>query len=284
MPPDFATDIAAAPAIGFVHRKLPNADVYFIANAANRAVSTTASLRLHGVQAEWWNPFSGEREPALAQASGERTTVPMTLAPYESKILILSASNRPQEPTHIRKPAATTDFSTDWKVTFLGTGQTTTMAHLHSWTDDEATRYYSGRARYEKTIDLSSSLFNNRSKFTLDFGPGIAAEPGLQETPGMHALLDGPVREAAVVLVNGKRAGLVWHPPYEVDVTGAVQPGSNHFEITVGNLAINELAGHAPDTYTLLNLRYGERFQPQDMNNLRPLPSGILRPITLRVE
>jgi hypothetical protein len=26
----------------------------------------------------------------------------------------------------------------------------------------------------------------------------------------------------------------------------------------------------------------GDRFQPQDMNNLQPLPSGILGPITLR--
>jgi hypothetical protein len=26
----------------------------------------------------------------------------------------------------------------------------------------------------------------------------------------------------------------------------------------------------------LLNLKYGERFQAQDLNNLMPLPSGIL--------
>ena len=50
----------------------------------------------------------------------------------------------------------------------------------------------------------------------------------------------------------------------------------------MANLAINELAkGPLPD-YQALNAKYGERFQPQDMNNLQPLPSGILGSITLR--
>ena len=33
--------------------------------------------------------------------------------------------------------------------------------------------------------------------------------------------------------------------------------------------------------YRLLNLRYGEKFTPQDMNHLEPLPSGILGPLRL---
>jgi hypothetical protein len=100
----------------------------------------------------------------------------------------------------------------------------------------------------------------------------------------MHALLDGPVREAAIVVVNGKRAGVIWHPPYELNVTPYLQIGHNRLQITVGNLAINEMSGRAAPDYKLLNLRYGERFVPQDMQGLRPLPSGILRPVTLRAE
>ena|SRR5690242_12432547 len=100
----------------------------------------------------------------------------------------------------------------------------------------------------------------------------------------MHALLDSPVREAAVIVVNGKRAGAVWHRPYELDIKVYLQAGQNRLQITVGNLAINEMSGYATPDYQLLNLRYGERFVPQDMKGLRALPSGILRPVILRAE
>ena len=44
----------------------------------------------------------------------------------------------------------------------------------------------------------------------------------------------------------------------------------------MANTAINELAGQSLPDYKLLKLKYGDRFQPQDMENLQPLPSGIL--------
>jgi hypothetical protein len=38
--------------------------------------------------------------------------------------------------------------------------------------------------------------------------------------PGQHVWIDlGKVRDIAEVKVNGKAAGLVWAPPYRVDVT-----------------------------------------------------------------
>jgi hypothetical protein len=92
----------------------------------------------------------------------------------------------------------------------------------------------------------------------------------------MKAYFEGPIREAAEVYVNGKRAGFVWHPPYKVDVTSLLAVGTNTLRIIVGNTAINSLAGRALPTYRLLDERYGERFVPQDMVNLQALPSGIL--------
>jgi len=41
------------------------------------------------------------------------------------------------------------------------------------------------------------------------------------------------------------------------------------------------MAGHALPDYKLLNLRYGTRFDPQDMNNLQPVPAGLFGPIRL---
>jgi len=122
------------------------------------------------------------------------------------------------------------------------------------------------------------------ARVLLDFGPSVPVDPFLRETPGMQALLDGPVREEAIISVNGKRAGAVWHPPYELDIKSYLHPGENRLQITVGNLAINEMAGQAMPDYRLLNLRYGERFVPQDMQGLRPLPSGIVHSLSLRAE
>jgi hypothetical protein len=97
----------------------------------------------------------------------------------------------------------------------------------------------------------------------------------------MRALLEGPVREAAVVTVNGRRAGSIWCPPYSIDVTDFLHVGENRVRIIVANTAINYMAGHALPDYRLLNLRYGERFQPQDMDQVQPVPSGLLGRIRL---
>jgi hypothetical protein len=73
----------------------------------------------------------------------------------------------------------------------------------------------------------------------------------------------------------------VWHAPFNLDVTDFLHAGANEMQIVVGNTDINELAGRAGPDYRLLNLRYGEKFSPQDMDHLTPLPSGILGPLRL---
>jgi len=116
---------------------------------------------------------------------------------------------------------------------------------------------------------------------TLNFGEGTPIAPDPNDNHGTRALLDSPVREAAVVWVNGKRIGSVWSPPYTLDLTGALHRGENQIEIQVANTAINMLSGRAPVDYHLLTARYGQRFVPQDTDHLQPLPSGILGKILL---
>ena len=41
------------------------------------------------------------------------------------------------------------------------------------------------------------------------------------------------------------------------------------------------MAAHPLPDYKALNARYGERFQPQEMNEIRPVPAGLLGPVTL---
>ena len=97
----------------------------------------------------------------------------------------------------------------------------------------------------------------------------------------MQAALEAPIREAAVVYINDRRAGSIWCPPFSLEVTGLLKRGENKIKIVVANTAINYMAGHALPDYRLLNLRYGERFQPQDMDKVQPIASGLIGNIRL---
>jgi hypothetical protein len=127
------------------------------------------------------------------------------------------------------------------------------------------------------------------SQLLLDFGQAV---PTQREALADHtlrgnsfaALVVPPIREAATVFVNGKRAGSVWAPPYQIDVTGLLHAGTNTLRVDVYNTAINELAqgGRLPDVAALTN-QYGLRFRLQDFDDLKPLPSGILSTVQLVV-
>ncbi len=281
--PDFATG-AAAPAIGFIHRKLPAADIYFVANTSNHPVSTEATIRITGRNGEWWDVFTGAVSAAAIESSGTTTTLPLELAPYESRVLVFSKDARPPRSLRHSVEAGSLDVSAGWTVTFMSAKRTIQMDHLRSWTDDKETRYYSGEAVYEKSVRVSPSFLDGGNTVLLDFGPGEVVGPGTGHAPGMRALLESPVRESALVYVNGQSAGALWHPPYTLDVTRLLQAGENRLRIVVANLAINEMAGRALPDYRLLNLRYGTRFVPQGFENLQPLPAGILGRVELRIK
>jgi len=282
--PDFKT-FPQAPEIGFVHRKLPFADIYFLANTSNRPISTTATFRASEPYGEWWDPSSGH----ISQAS-TNSTVELNLQPYESRVVVFATGNpsaaarSKTKPSMSRPPRDVLDLGADWTVTFSDLGRSLHMDKLHSWADEEETRFYSGKAVYEKNFSVSPKILSLRTRVYLDFGPGTVVERPQAGHPRMRAWLEGPVREAAQVFVNDKAAGSIWKPPYELEISGALHPGENHLKIVVGNLAINTLAGHPLPDYKLLNSRYGERFVPQDMENLQPLPSGLLGPLRLIIQ
>jgi hypothetical protein len=97
----------------------------------------------------------------------------------------------------------------------------------------------------------------------------------------MHAYYDPPIHEAALVSINGRPAGALWHPPYRLDVTKLLKPGTNHIEIRVYNTALNAWSALPPHDYGPLKAKYGDRFQMQDLDKVKPIPSGILGTIQL---
>jgi hypothetical protein len=215
--------------------------------------------------------------------------IDLNLVPYESRLIFLTnhsidlsrtiENSNTSEGAHLRD----IDLSSDWDLTFSGTNQTAHMATLHSWSEEEPFKYYSGKVTYKKVVELPADV-KSKTSAVLDFGDSTPVpKPDPLPTFNLRAFLEGPVRDAAEVYVNGQRAGVVWHPPYTLDVSTLLRPGTNEFSIIVGNTAINSLAGSALPDYRLLNDRYGQRFVPQGMENLQPLPSGLLGGLRLRL-
>jgi len=161
------------------------------------------------------------------------------------------------------------DLSREWTVSFAGKPPVN-YKDLSSWTESDSTKFFSGTASYEKSIEVPAGTYGA----TLDFGDAIPLDFEVQRN-GMRTYLDPPIKEAAVVYVNGQRAGSVWSPPYRIDISKFVKPGANQLRIVVANTAVNYMAGRKLPDYRLLNLRYGERFQPQEMEKVMPYPSGM---------
>jgi hypothetical protein len=97
----------------------------------------------------------------------------------------------------------------------------------------------------------------------------------------MRAYFDPPIREAALVTINGKDAGALWHPPYRLDLSKLLKPGRNHIEIHVYNTALNAWSAQPPHDLKPLIAKYGDRFQMQDLDKVMPISSGLLGQVHL---
>ena len=286
LPPDVKFQ-PSVPQVGFVHRKTSEADIYFLANTGNLHKSMKATFRAKGVQVERWDPMTGSVAAEPAESAADRTSVSVDLPPYASQIYVLTKrtlpSPRKAKPAGVLPPSL--DLSGGWKVSFGKGAEPVVMDKLRWWTENEKTRYFSGVATYTKKIIVPAAMLQEGLVARLQFG---SSRPTAEDDGRGHvqAWLDAPVREAAVVFVNGKRAGSAWCPPYSVEVTGLLNRGENDVRIEVANLAVNYMADfkrHPLPDYSALIARFGNRFQPQDMDLIRPVPAGLIGPIQLRI-
>jgi hypothetical protein len=167
-------------------------------------------------------------EPALYTTPAGFTVVPLDLAERESVFVVFR--NAAPAPVRVAKTLAETKLATvagPWTLDFpanWGAPPSVQMAKLTSWTEsaDAGVKYFSGTATYTKTVQAQASWFKLGHDVWIDLGK---------------------VRDIAEVKVNGKSVGLVWAPPYRVDLAGALKPGANKLEIEVTNEWTNRQIG-----------------------------------------
>ena len=261
---DFASSGSPENSAAWVHRSLPDADVYFVVNQSDKPVHIDARVRASGNTVELWRPMdglveagpftggaaiderTGNRQPGLQPAAYSEqpgfTTVPLDLAIRESLFVVIrrgaKAVAAPPNSTASRTMVA---LRGPWTVTFppaLGAPLSVQLTKLASWTEspDPGVRYFSGTARYATSFTLPAQAWHRSS--------------------GERVVLHfDRVRDIAEAKVNGKLIGLLWAPPYDIDVTDAIRPGLNKIEVDVTNEWTNRLIGDRglPETQRVLH-------------------------------
>jgi hypothetical protein len=288
LPPDVGLT-PATPDVGAVHRHTDNGEIYFVANTSNERKSVDAAFRVEGGQPEVWNPMSGETSSAtIKDKSAGSTTIHLDLEPYSSTIVAFTKRTLPEPkiPPAVAALPSPVDLSTGWTVRFGKDSEPVAMDKLASWTTLKDKVNFSGVATYEKTVTVAPEMLKDGLAVSFDFGQATAIQAGDEGSEGgahFSAQLNVPVREAAILYINDQRAGSLWCPPYTIDVSGKLKPGENHVRIEVANLALNYMAGIKLPNYDYAGVtkQFGNRFQPQNLNLIKPLPSGLLGPVRL---
>ena len=258
--PDFVADDAATP-VTFLHRGLPDGDVYFVANQSEKPISFRGIFRIKGKVPELWDPQTAETRPLPQFTRLTSTTeVPLSLAPLESAFIVWrdSASSAPASGVNYPEANLVADVSTPWTVSFEpgkgGPENKVTFDTLYDWTgsSDPKIKYFSGHAIYTNTFDV-------------------------KKLPQGEVYLDlGRVMSMAKVKVNGQYAGGVWTAPFRINVTNLIRKGKNTIEVDVVNNWCNRLIGEK-------NMPASERFTKESFTYLskdfKLLTSGLLGPV-----
>jgi hypothetical protein len=244
--------------MAWTHRATDSTDIYFIANQKSEARRIDLLLRTTGKLPDIWNPVTGEittdTEWAQLGASGY-VIMPLALPENGSLFIVL------RKKTGATKSAAGKNWASPkplmvldgrWQAAFGDT--LVRFDRLSDWSQHESrrVRHFSGTARYTQ-------------KFTW-----VAPS----ETPQRTWLDLGRVANLAEVTLNGKPCGVAWTPPYRVDITHALQKGSNELAIEVTNTWANALIGdyakpEAQRQYWTLAPEYL-------LNNAPPQEAGLL--------
>jgi hypothetical protein len=282
--------------IEWIHRRWGEADIYFISNQQNiidHGVSVTIMDNRHGVlevnelerdaarlnvafrvagkQPELWDAVSGTRRdlPEYRLHNG-RMIVPLSLPSSGSCFVVFrrTISDHPKSPDGRNFPELkkVAEIEGPWTVAFdpkWGGPAEATFDKLEDWTTrpEPGIRFYSGRATYKKTFVVAEAIRERGKRVYLDLGT---------------------LRCLAEVRLNGKNLGVLWCPPWRVEVTELLRPTGNTLEIDIVNAWANRIIGDAAlpkekrVTWTSLSdTKWATK--PSD----RLIPSGLRGPVLL---
>lgn len=209
--------------IYFAHRKLADADFYFLHNHKEAVEENRFTFASIGKKVQLWNTVTGERFsiPTTSRDS-KSVSVRLRLNAWESYFIVITDV---EEEIPVMPEILPTDkmqlITGGWNVYFdkkLGGPGNIFMEHLQDWTtfENPQIKYYSGTAIYKKAIEIDDS----NDEIYLDIGnPNSTAK----------------------VVINGQEAGIVWCSPWQLNITKYLKKGTNDIEIQVANSLMNRM-------------------------------------------
>ncbi len=282
-------DLAVSPQqgdVGSVHRRIGDLDVHLVVNAGPHARVVACRPRDRHDTVEVWDPADGR----LTFAGSADRPVDLQLEPYQAAVIVGHDGPRPdlgQAPVPpVERDVRTLDG--DWTVTFDG-AEPQQVQLPHRWEDAPERVAWSGTAEYRTTVEIDRSTLES-GRLWLDLGPTRPREPGAAERDGMRGnsyrvAVSTPVGEVVEVIANDRPCGVLWKPPYRLDVGIALHPGRNELRLRVSNTAANALSADTAIGRIVAESRehYGRRFQMQDLDRaLDGVDSGLLTVPVLR--
>ncbi len=248
--------------IRWIHRRTSEKDIYWVANAIDKAKRISTSFNVYGRKPMLWNAEDGSVKPIDYTMNNGRTYIDLDLDPYGAIFLVFEEpTTQLRLETPKTKETEVMTLDTNWHVTFGGvqdTPESIDMPTLQSLTesDNQQIRYFSGTAVYIRDFNVKN--YSKSGSYRLDLG-GVGC--------------------IAEVYLNGKLMGTLWKAPYTIDLTQALKRKNNHLEVRVTNLWANRVIGDKQPTtkkrYTWAS--YNNAFTAAS----KPLPSGLLGGVRL---
>jgi hypothetical protein len=284
-----------ASTVGFVHRALAGADVYVVVNTGSATESFIAHPRsLRREPTDRWQLWSPDDAPVITEGDSA-SPVEIRLAPYQAVVLVTGDFLPPASvATAAAEPANERALDTGWTARFLDAGESdeVSVELPHVW-ESERTGY-AGRVEYRVAFDATELWPGGLPKrVVLDFGSGEPEQQGEGGEAGIRgssyrALLRPPVGEIVGVGVNGTELGVLYAPPYEVDIASALVAGANTLRLVVANVTASAFADEAvrsavDELVGVSRELYGQRFRMQDLDAATDgIRSGLLEVPRLR--
>jgi len=164
------------------------------------------------------------------------------------------------------------EITGSWQVRFpegWGAPPSKTFTNLISWTEDaeDGVKYFSGTATYHKEFELDETAVGSDKHLVLDLGA---------------------VYDIADVYLNDKHLGILWKPPFRIDITGAVKAGKNKLAVEITNTWQNRLVGDAQlpkdQRYCRTNMIYSRLFYSDTEKKWKDQilqESGLIGPVRI---
>lgn len=317
--PDFSTALNDYSSFRFLHKKVGDTDVYFVANQTDASLCHDLMFRVADKTPQIWDPETGEvYYPAIFSIKDGMTRIPIKFSPYQAYLFVFS----PQRPSrhivrvlrnnelvfpHPHLPVKAPDILSAengfvFKMGKSGTYQLTTNDHKTiemevSGPITEVISDYFGNIVFDPAYDAKVDFipFKELKPLTSYSDPSIryfsgnahytfkfALPEAFRYKEGRFLLDIGQYRSVADVTLNSVCLGYFWGNTSQFDVTGLLHP-FNELKVTITNEYRNRIIGDLTQYGELRNL-----WTPANVTEFlepgQPLrPSGWMGPVELGV-